>query len=266
MKRQTETPEFSEIVFLGTGDSMGVPRVYCECVVCTEARQGGQNARLRSSLLLRCQAGELLIDCGPDWTKQMERLEMREVGDVLITHAHFDHIGGLPELADGCRWTGRKANVWAPQEVLETVRNQFPWVERHLILRPNDQGCRFGEWGILPFRVCHGKNGFSYAYRFQSPNGDRDWVYCSDAINLQEGEKAHMRKLRLLILGTSFYREEAEFSTRSVYDMTEAQALIRELQPACAWFTHMSHDVDRRTSYPLSENVRLAHEGLTLTI
>lgn len=40
------------LVFLGTGDAMGVPRVYCNCENCMEARTGGMNARLRSSVLI----------------------------------------------------------------------------------------------------------------------------------------------------------------------------------------------------------------------
>lgn len=40
------------LVFLGTGDAMGVPRVYCSCETCMEARAGGLNVRLRSSVLI----------------------------------------------------------------------------------------------------------------------------------------------------------------------------------------------------------------------
>lgn len=254
------------ITFLGTGDSMGVPRLYCDCPVCAEARKEGLNKRLRSSLLLRCGGEELVIDCGPDWTRQMEQAGIREVGRLLITHAHFDHIGGLPELADVCRWTGRKTDVFAPQEVLDTIVLQFPWISRHLNLYPNDAGCCFGEWLITPFRVCHGKNGFSYAYRFSIPNAGRDWVYCPDSINLQEKEKQHMRKLALLILGTSYYHEHAEFATRSVYDMVEAQELLADLNPTETWFTHMSHGVDRREMYPLSAAIRLAQEGVAISV
>lgn len=37
------------VTFWGTGDSMGVPRVYCACQVCEEARKEGVNRRYRSS-------------------------------------------------------------------------------------------------------------------------------------------------------------------------------------------------------------------------
>lgn len=244
---------------LGTGDSMGVPRVYCSCPVCAEARDTGVNRRFRSSILLENGNRELWVDCGPDWRTQMEMNGRLMAGDFLITHAHYDHIGGLPELADLCRWTKARCRVYAPEEVLATIRKQFPWIEKNLEFVGIVDLLDWAGWKVIPFRVCHGKNGYSYAYRFEG--GDKAWVYCPDSIHLQAGEKASMKNLDLLVLGTSFYKEEAEFHTRSVYDMMEAQELIKEMKPARVVFTHMSHNVDMRRNYPLMEGIRLAQTG-----
>lgn len=252
----------TSIRYLGTGDSMGVPRVYCGCAVCSEARTTGHNRRLRSSILLRRGDEELLVDCGPDWRSQMEALGKRTVGSLLITHAHFDHIGGLPELADLCRWTGVHPVLYAPEEVLAIIRRQFPWVEGGLRFVKAESGLELLGWTVTPFRVNHGKNGYSYGYRFQQ--GETSWVYCPDSIALGETEKHHLRELQLLILGTSFYKEEAEFHTRSVYDMVEACRLVEELTPEETWFTHMSHDIDLENPPKLPEGIKLARTGIEL--
>jgi phosphoribosyl 1,2-cyclic phosphate phosphodiesterase len=254
------------LTFLGTGDAMGVPRVYCDCYVCQEARSTGKNRRLRSSVHLQTAEDGLFIDCGPDWTKQMEHMGLRAMKHAIITHAHFDHIGGLPEWADACRWLGYTGNVYAAGDVLETLRLQFPWLEGHLTYHDVSSGFSFGDWDIMPCKVCHGKNGTSYAYRFHHRTSPYAWAYCSDAINLSREEKAFLYDLELLILGTSFYQEEAEFHTRSVYDMMEAQALIEELRPTRTVFTHMSHAVDVTAHYPLPASVSLAYTGMQLSI
>jgi phosphoribosyl 1,2-cyclic phosphate phosphodiesterase len=212
---------------------------------------------------LRKGEEELLVDCGPDWRVQMEKLGKRNIGNVLITHAHFDHIGGLPELADLCRWTDVHPVLYAPEEVLTIIRRQFPWVEGRLVFSAVKPDMEVLGWTLTPFRVNHGKNGYSYAYRFQ--RDEKAWVYCPDSIALGETEKQHMRDLQLLILGTSFYKEEADFHTRSVYDMVEACALVEELEPEETLFTHMSHDIDMdHTPVLLPEGITLARTGQEL--
>ncbi|WP_114496476.1 MBL fold metallo-hydrolase [Fontibacillus phaseoli] len=264
------------LVFLGTGDAMGVPRVYCECTICEEARTNGINRRYRSLVSVEAERNQesqgnpadgedgFLIDCGPDWRSAMERRGQRFAGRVLVTHAHFDHIGGLPEWADACRWLGRNGQLYAPQEVLDTILRQYPWLDRNLDFHVVDHGVGLAGWSILGWKVNHGKNGYSFAYRLER-NGFA-WVYCPDSIALPPEQRRLLNGLDLLVLGTSFYYETADFSTRSVYDVKEALELLREIKPKRTVFTHMSHDIDLRRNYPLPEGVEFAETGLNITL
>ncbi|MUG66005.1 MULTISPECIES: MBL fold metallo-hydrolase [Paenibacillus] len=253
-----------QLTFLGTGDAMGVPRVYCDCAVCAEARDTGMNRRLRSSVMIESGADFFLVDCGPDWRVMMEHIGQRTVRHILVTHPHFDHIGGLPEWADACRWLGEKGNLYAPQEVLSKIVEQYPWLPGNLEMTAVDHGVQLCGWHIICWRVNHGKNGYSYAYRLEK-NGFV-WAYNSDSIDLNAEEKAHLRGLDLLVLGTSFVHEKAAFATRSVYDMREAADLLAELKPRQTIYTHMSHDVDVRRDLPLPEGVRLACTGMKVRL
>ena len=232
------------LTFWGTGDAMGVPRVYCDCDVCQEARNSAINRRYRSLVEVSGKDGQFLIDCGPDWSTQMEAKKQRFVENIVVTHAHFDHIGGLPQWADACRWLGQKGNLYAPKEVLDVITAQFPWLPRQLNLFSIDEGLKLGGWVITGWKVNHGKNGYSYAYRFEKERFH--WVYCSDAIDLTQNQKMLLQGLDLLVLGTSFYKENAVFATRSVYDVEEALQLINEMKPKHTIFTHQSHDIDLR--------------------
>ena len=54
-----------KITFLGTGTSCGVPRIGCDCEVCTS--HDPRDTRLRSSVLVQTADANILIDCGPDF-------------------------------------------------------------------------------------------------------------------------------------------------------------------------------------------------------
>ncbi|KAH9298096.1 hypothetical protein KI387_029778, partial [Taxus chinensis] len=84
----------SELIFLGTGTSEGIPRVSCltnpvkKCLVCQEAVQPwNRNRRFNTSILIRyaTSAGRIniLIDAG----------KLRYLDALLITHSHADAIG-----------------------------------------------------------------------------------------------------------------------------------------------------------------------------
>ena len=52
------------VTFLGTGTSVGVPRIACDCAVC--ASTDPRNQRLRCSLLLEHGDRSVLVDTPPD--------------------------------------------------------------------------------------------------------------------------------------------------------------------------------------------------------
>lgn len=252
------------ITLLGTGDSLGVPRVYCNCSVCEEARTTGVNRRLRSSLLIEDGGERLLIDCGPDWPLQMEQANLREVNKIFITHAHHDHIGGLPQWADSLRWLGTRGTVYAACEVIDRCLAIYDWLPGTIDFMPADKGASWRGWLITPWKVCHGKNGHAYAFRFEKES--YKWAYCPDSIALSDEQKQPLEGLDLLILGTSYYKEEFEFATRSVYDMCEASELIAAVKPGITWFTHMSHGIDLNEFYALPDNALPAKPRMRIAI
>lgn len=250
------------LTLVGTGDALGVPRVYCDCPVCTEARTTGQNRRRRCSALVTGAAGTCWLDCGPDWRHQMESVGLRRVESVLITHAHHDHIGGLPDLYDLALWTDQRVQVYAPPRVMQQIATQYPWLDRGLALVPLEGTWEVCGYTVEAWEVNHGANGRSFAYRFVAP--DFAWAYCPDSIDLNAAERRPLRGLDLLVLGTAYYQEDAP--RRAMYSMVEALELLADVKPGRVLFTHLSHGVDVRADYGLPPQVLVGQEGVTMAL
>ncbi|CAA0821142.1 Metallo-hydrolase/oxidoreductase superfamily protein [Striga hermonthica] len=123
----------SEIIFIGTGTSEGIPRVSCltnpnkTCPVCIKATEpGNKNRRLNTSILVRFQRPSgmcnILIDAGKFFyhsaLKWFPAYGIRTIDAVIITHSHADAIGGLDDLRD---WT----NNVQPSVPIYTAQRDF---------------------------------------------------------------------------------------------------------------------------------------------
>jgi len=245
--------------FMGTGDAPGVPRAYCDCPVCTEARRTGQNRRTRPSIFIEGKC-VCWIDCGPDWRTQMERANLRGVDVVLVTHAHHDHIGGLPDLADSCLWSGKRTKVVGRGVTLAEIEARYPWIGGRVELVEHQDGQELGDFRTKMWEVNHGHNGMSHAVRFDSD--EFSWVYCPDGVGLTVAQQEPLVGLDLLVLGVAFPHEQLPVARRSLYDLPEALDLVRRVKPRRVIFTHLSHGWDINLIHDMPSHCSLAHDGM----
>ena len=85
-----------KITFLGTGTSMGVPVICCDCSSCLS--EDFRDKRLRTSIMIEINGNVIVIDTGPDFRQQMLRENVNKLDAILLTHAHKDHIAGLDDV------------------------------------------------------------------------------------------------------------------------------------------------------------------------
>ncbi|MFC2658911.1 MAG: MBL fold metallo-hydrolase, partial [Segatella sp.] len=91
-----------KVVLLGTGTSQGVPVLGCNCEVCKSSDP--RDHRFRTSALIETESTRILIDCGPDFREQMLLQPFRKIDAVLLTHIHYDHVGGIDDLRPFCKF------------------------------------------------------------------------------------------------------------------------------------------------------------------
>jgi len=67
----------------------------------------------------------ILLDCGEGTLEKLFKctcLDVSDLGFILITHAHGDHLLGLPTLIQRAKYLGKKLNVAAPSPVMKSIK------------------------------------------------------------------------------------------------------------------------------------------------
>src|SRR4029079_12678461 len=111
--------------FLGTGTSVGVPMVGCDCAVCKSPDP--RNNRYRCSVLVRVPGGTILIDTAPELRLQLVREDVRLVHAILYTHYHVDHLFGLDDLRIFPMILKGPLPIYCTDDVEEVVRRAFAY-------------------------------------------------------------------------------------------------------------------------------------------
>src|SRR5690606_38979954 len=67
---------------------------------------------------------KLLVDAGTTLRYSLKEAgyEETDITDVIITHLHSDHVGGLEEFAQRCKWIhNHKPNLWARGRMMDEL-------------------------------------------------------------------------------------------------------------------------------------------------
>lgn len=250
-----------EIVVLGSGTSKGVPEAGCACRVCRSTDP--RDKRMRTSVLVRTNGQEILIDVSPDFRMQAIRENLSSVDAVLLTHSHYDHVGGLDDLRPFN--VEMNSRIYCSSDVENDLRRRLdycfrehpypgvPTFDMHRL-----EGTPFSIDGlkVVPVRVMHGKLPI-FGYRI------KDFAYVTDAKSIADEEKEKLKGLKVLIVNA--LREREHFAH---FNISEALALIEEVRPEEAYLTHFSHELGlhEEVSAKLPPHVHLLHDGLRIHI
>jgi phosphoribosyl 1,2-cyclic phosphate phosphodiesterase len=246
---------------MGSGTSMGVPTIGCECRVCHSSDP--RDRRTRPSVLVEYDGHFILIDTTPDFREQAIRERLRRLDAVLYTHAHADHILGLDDLRPlTFHRPNGKIPLYAHERTGQLLRSVFRYifdsdykygglaqVELHTISGPVEL------FGVTfePIVVLHG-DAEIYGFRFGSA------AYLTDFSEIPQPSMARLHGLDILFLDALRYKPHPTHST-----VENSVRIARELNARRTFFTHICHDLPHEaTNARLPENVRLSYDGMKL--
>jgi phosphoribosyl 1,2-cyclic phosphate phosphodiesterase len=262
------------LTFLGSGTSMGVPTLGCDCAVCQSATPAApgrppaqpHNRRTRPSVFIQWAGHSVVIDTGPDFHAQAIREGIRRLDAVLYTHGHADHILGMDDLRPLSFHNSPSLPLYADEPTAATIERIFDYTfdkqrrytttARVTLNRiPSTPGAAVDLFGVRFLRVpvTHGHQTIT-GYRFGSA------AYLTDLSSIPEESLPLLANLDVLILDA--LRREPHPTHSS---LANSIALVDKLKPQRAFFTHMSHDLDHdSTNAMLPQNIRLAYDGLRI--
>jgi phosphoribosyl 1,2-cyclic phosphate phosphodiesterase len=249
------------LTVLGSGTSMGVPTIGCDCAVCRSSDP--RDRRTRPSVLIEYGGRVVLIDTTPDFREQAIRENIRRLDAVLYTHTHADHLLGIDDLRPlSFAHKPNKLPLYAQPDAAEFIGNMFryifdanykfgglPRVELKPIQGPVEL---FGAC-FVPVPLIHGEAKI-YGFRFGSA------AYLTDHSEVPEASFAQLQDLDILFLDALRHTPHPTHST-----VENSLRIVGRAKPTRAFFTHICHDLPHEaTNATLPPNVRLSYDGMKL--
>lgn len=251
-----------KIRILGSGTSTGVPQIGCTCPVCTSADP--KDNRLRASAIVETEDARILIDCGPDFREQVLSLSFERIDGVLITHEHYDHVGGLDDLRPFCHFGA--IPIFAEEYVARQLRLRMPYCfvdQRYpgvpdIPLQVVVPGHPFliNRTEVFPLRVMHGRLPI-LGYRIGR------LAYITDMLTMPEDSYEQLVGVDVLVMNA------LRITKHSTHQLLQgALENAQRIQAKETYFIHMSHDMGlhEEVTKKLPDNVHLAFDGLEINL
>lgn len=255
-----------KVTLLGTGTSSGVPVLGCDCEVCRS--KDPRDNRFRSAAMVETESTRILIDAGPDIRMQLLREPYRKLDGVLVSHIHYDHVGGMDDLRGFCVYGD--INVYGDSLVTSSLPHTMPYcfpahpeelypgapkLNLHTI-HPHKE-YRIGDICWVPIRVMHDQMPI-LGYRFGK------FAYITDMKTMAEEEYAYLEGVEVLVINA--LRFDRPHHSHQLVD--DAIKVSRRIGAKRTIFTHVTHQIGlhRDANLRLPEGFEFGYDQMRLYV
>ena len=251
-------------VLLGTGTSVGVPVIGCDCAVCQSTDT--HNKRRRASLYLQAAGLHIVVDTPPDFREQALQFRIPRVDAVLFTHSHADHIFGFDDIRRYNTMQDAIIPAYANMETIADLRRIFNYIKLEKtpgVYRPRidfreiNATFNIGGLKIDPVRVKHDHKS-TIGFRFESEG--RTLAYVPDCLEMPDEVVSKLRGVDVMILDALRHTPHKTHLT-----VADSVKLLQCIAAKKSFITHMCHDLDHEeTQKIMPPGINVSYDGLTL--
>ena len=221
--------------FMGTGAGCGVPSFFCDCPACQEAREHPEVARGDCGVMVRGEK-TLLIDTPPDLRHYLIREGVRSFDQLLYTHWHFDHVGGLGELEYMVQLSTRhELPTYASPYTLYSIGNEFAYMmyalETHEVAP--FESLQFDGVTYTALPVTHAEGTYGWLIETDKTR----MFYASDTGRLPAETAERLRGVDVLAMDATFWKKN--WSPQAHHSIQECIEEGFELGAKKIYLTHM---------------------------
>ena len=251
-------------IFLGTGTSVGVPVIGCDCHVCKSTDP--RNKRRRTSLYLEAAGTHVVVDTPPDFREQALSFMITRVDTVLFTHSHADHIFGFDDIRRFNTIQDSVIPAYGSKATLADLRRIFNYVHHEKVpglYRPRidfkeiSGPFDLGSIHIEPLPVLHGSTP-TFGFLFEV--GGRSLGYFPDCRGMPDGIVERLKGVDVIILDALRHRPH-----KTHFTVAESVKVLQRIEAKQSYLIHMCHDLDHEeTQKTLPDSIKVSYDGLTL--
>ena len=252
-----------QVTFLGTGTSMGIPMIGCQCKVCQS--KDPRDKRTRTSVWLKINGINIIIDTGIDFRQQALRENISTVDAVLFTHHHVDHIFGLDELRAINFLQKKPVAIYSSDHTYQHLKRVYkyvfdnscypsdtPEIDHQLI---DEDPFQVFNIEIIPVPLFHGELP---VFGFRIGN----FSYCTDVSRIPPESYELLQGSDVVVLGALRDRPHPTHFT-----IEQAVEEAQKIGAKKTYLVHLSHEVGHQELIArLPENVQPAFDSLRINV
>ena len=239
----------------------------CRCPVCLSPDP--RDRRTRASLYVDDGSLPFLIDTSTDLRAQCLREGLSDVGAVLYTHHHADHVLGLDDLRRFCELRRQRLPIYGPEATLDILARMFPYAFDpkmeaaayvRLLPHPVWEPFPLGTLTVTPLPVPHGRVT-TFGYLLERP-GRKLLAYLSDCQAVPENILATIHAVEVLLIDG--LRDEPHPTHLTAQ---QAVKIARQAEARQTYLTHLTHHKSHRDrESDLPTGVGVAFDGLAILL